>query len=789
MSVVLAAVLVSATGSAQPPAQAAGSSWRTENVLPKWLLADRVGVADPDRRVDVDVLLADPRLGLARAYAAAVVDPAGGHYHRFLTPGQYASRFGVRAASRAAVEHWLAEGGLRVGGTVGAGDLLEASGTVAELQRLFRLRLGTYRSGPSTFLANDLPPAVPARLPIAAVIGLNDLQRFVVPHPARPAAARPGPALDRFSGQVDVRTLWRSYDAPPDDAGQGVSMGVFMSGNTVPVIGSLRIFEDAEALPRVPVRVVHDQPGPAQDFAANTGAAEWMLDTQASTGMAPKVRSLALYTAKSLSDADLAAGFAYWAADPNGPTLMSASLGSCEAFPVFSDTGRGEFDVKVGNDVQDAVERSLLQAFTEGRTLFAASGDTGSSCPAVGPVARVAGRDVDEPVPARDYPAASPWDTAVGGTVLAFGEHGVRAAEQAWASGGGGPALFIPEPVWQRGEAHVNTGCLVTDHDGVPLPAGTICRGVPDVAALSGNGEQAFSVRTYDGPDSESGTSVSSPLMMGMWARVVAAAHHPLGPAAPAIYRLTPAARARDFYDVTAGEAAGNGLYFPGPGWDYTTGYGVPDIAALTTDLAGSTSPVDSPSPPAVPDPATGDAVACLPFGTSPVGNVAVSALGDPGTSRDITSAAMTLTPDGRSLAITVRGPQLGPKVPLTSAATTMTVQWIYHDRTYQARTSADTSGNLTGELTATTNTRQAAPVDNPAEPVENPAGPVAFTAAYGPGRLTMRIPLTDIGSPPAGARLRYPVALSGTDSGVDDVAGPTDDYTVAQHCTGPAPP
>jgi hypothetical protein len=65
----------------------------------------------------------------------------------------------------------------------------------------------------------------------------------------------------------------------------------------------------------------------------------------------------------------------------------------------------------------------------------------------------------------------------------------------------------------------------------------------------------------------------------------------------------------------------------------------------------------------------------------------------------------------------------------------------------------------------------------------------VAFTAAYGPGRLTMRIPLTDIGSPPAGARLRYPVALSGTDSGVDDVAGPTDDYTVAQHCTGPAPP
>src|SRR5262249_45548287 len=159
-----------------------------------------------------------------------------------------------------------------------------------------------------------------------------------------------------------------------------------------------------------------------------------------------------------------------------------------------------------------------------------------------------------------------------------------RKSEETWAFTGGGSALFIPRPDWQRAEAAVNRPCALTDYDGVLQPPGTLCRGVPDIAALSGSDLQGLYIGNYDKPADASGTSLSSPLAMGSWARVVAAAKNRIGPAAPAIYGLSPQQRAHDFYDVTAGELVGNGLNAPGPGWDYTSGYGVPDIAHLAQD-------------------------------------------------------------------------------------------------------------------------------------------------------------------------------------------------------------
>ena len=50
---------------------------------------------------------------------------------------------------------------------------------------------------------------------------------------------------------------------------------------------------------------------------------------------------------------------------------------------------------------------------------------------------------------------------------------------------------------------------------------------------------------------------------------------------APVLYRLAIAHRS-DFHDVTAG---GNRYYDAGPGWDYATGLGSPDVWNLTRDL------------------------------------------------------------------------------------------------------------------------------------------------------------------------------------------------------------
>jgi pseudomonalisin len=72
---------------------------------------------------------------------------------------------------------------------------------------------------------------------------------------------------------------------------------------------------------------------------------------------------------------------------------------------------------------------------------------------------------------------------------------------------------------------------------------------------------------------------------MGMWARVQGAAGHNLGFAAPLLYQAGKNATtgARDFFDITVG---GNGIHVATPGWDYTTGWGTPNVGSLIADVA-----------------------------------------------------------------------------------------------------------------------------------------------------------------------------------------------------------
>jgi subtilase family serine protease len=74
------------------------------------------------------------------------------------------------------------------------------------------------------------------------------------------------------------------------------------------------------------------------------------------------------------------------------------------------------------------------------------------------------------------------------------------------------------------------------------------------------------------------GTSLSSPLAMGSWARIETSHNNKLGFAAPLIYQLAnggPTASSPDFNDVTIGA---NGLFTALPGYDYVTGLGSWDI-------------------------------------------------------------------------------------------------------------------------------------------------------------------------------------------------------------------
>ncbi|HEX3607428.1 MAG TPA: S53 family peptidase [Candidatus Dormibacteraeota bacterium] len=557
------------------------------------------GAPDPATVIHVGVGLAHPDPAGEAALLGALYDPQSPLFHHFLTPAQVAQRFGVAPAVRDTLTSWLTAGGLTVSHVGGAGDYVQATGTVTRVEQLFRTALATYTAQGRTFFANRSAPSVPSGLPVISVMGLNSLQRF---HTfTRTSGIK--------TGQLSAEDLWSIYHQPPENQGQGTSMAIFGAGQVENVIADLRTFETRHGFPQVVTHVHFTGAGPHDD---PSGAAEWDLDSQASTGMAPLTRELHYYFGSTLADADVATSFSSWVSDPRGPLQANASFGECETGPlnpILSNPAldpvnpdqnpKAQYGTELGNNLQPVAEQILAQGVMEGRTLFVSTGDTGSSCPALVLPGAGAGNGVlNQVVPLTNYPASSQYAVGVGGTVLYSdgAPRAQRSVEYAWPFTGGGSALLIPAPPWQRATRNNMVPCLV-DSQGMPTNTGQPCRGVPDVTAVSGDAVSNGYTVIVNGRDfSGGGTSLSSPLWMGMWARIQAASTNPLGNgfADPVLYRVgnDPAKAASDFHDITVGD---NGVYAATTGWDYVSGFGSPDVTNLMRDVDGRTTPLVGP--------------------------------------------------------------------------------------------------------------------------------------------------------------------------------------------------
>ncbi|HTZ44479.1 MAG TPA: protease pro-enzyme activation domain-containing protein, partial [Jatrophihabitans sp.] len=151
----LALLLASATGVAFTLPVAAQADTPslftvTQNVLPGLAHATDLGPAADSTPMSLVVTVHRPDVAGEKALLAAEHDPSSPSYRHFLTPSQFAQRFGVPAGQRSAVSGYLTGGGLRVDSVSVAGDEYSVRGSAAQVASVFRTSFHTYRYGSTT---------------------------------------------------------------------------------------------------------------------------------------------------------------------------------------------------------------------------------------------------------------------------------------------------------------------------------------------------------------------------------------------------------------------------------------------------------------------------------------------------------------------------------------------------------------------------------------------------------------------------------------------------------------
>ena len=486
--------------------------------------------------------------------------------------------------------------------------LVSAQGTIAQAEQAFNTSLVDFTLSGMPAYAPAGPVMVPASLGniVLQVLGLSnaaEISRKLSANQNIQVMGRTSTfVMNPAAGGADLSiagltpgNLRTAYDAGTTSTGGNTVVAVVSEGSDLQqVIADLRQFELENQLPLIPVEVRQVEPVPnPQD---TSGDDEWALDSQSITGLAYNVKELIFYNTASLNDSDTILANDAFATDDIA-TVGNMSYGGCE--DVEDSTLKDNLG-SVGTNVFDEV---FAEAVAQGQTWSASAGDAGAAC---GVVTNLATPDSGVPSSV-EYPASSPEVVAVGGTSLFVNSNYNYVTELAWDAGGGGTSNLEPAPTWQF------------DDLAVPTASTAGLRAVPDIAMAAGpEGAAGAGVGTYaeivvDGADAGVlGTSWSSPLNVGAWARLESARCNNLGFEAPIIYGLDttqePGSTADGFHDVLLGS---NGEYSAGPGWDYTTGYGSFDIALVDAALnsAGYTAEADCVPPNQVPAPTAALAV------------------------------------------------------------------------------------------------------------------------------------------------------------------------------------
>ncbi len=491
-----------------------------------------VAPADPNERLEVTVLVRR-RAGEA-LHALAAQFAAGNASVACLSREEFAARHGADAADLAAVRTFASAHGLVVVLEHAARRTVMLSGTVAQFNAAFGVRLQRMQHDSCSYRGRTGSIQLPSSLEgvVEAVLGLDSRPQAEAHFRVRPAAS----AATSFT-PPQVASL---YGFPASTGlGQCVAL-IELGGGFRPADLSTYFKGLGVGSPTVTaVSVDHAQNTPTGD--ANGPDGEVMLDIEVVGAIVPQA-TIAVYFAPNTDAGFLDAITTAIHDTTNKPSVMSISWGGAESTWT--------------SQAMTAMDDAFQAAATLGITVCVASGDNGSS------------DGVSDGGDHVDFPASSPFALGCGGTSLKA-TPSVISGEVVWNDGtsggasGGGISAFFATPTWQATLSAVTAAGTHT-----PLSM----RGVPDI---SGNAdpETGYEVRVDGAASVIGGTSAVAPLWAALLARLNQSSGQPAGLINPKLYQAPTALR-----DITSGN---NGDFAATAGWDACTGLGSPNGAAL----------------------------------------------------------------------------------------------------------------------------------------------------------------------------------------------------------------
>jgi subtilase family serine protease len=573
--------------------------------VPPWATAANFkGTTSSDDAVGFRVYLGLRNADQAEALARAVSDPSSSSFHKFLTPGDFQNSFAPTQAQVNNVRSWLQGQGFTIDYTPTNNHYVAAEGTASQVESAFGVQLNEYTVNGLTLRAPASELTVPSSVStdVVGVLGIDQSMALVQPFNrvdtnAPPSAGfRNSPPCSRYWAENVASTL-PTYDGqtlpyapcgytPPQlrEAYGADRAGADGTGTTVAVVdayASPTIVNDVNQYianndPANPLKSGQFKqviaPGtqrrpenPRQDPQGWYG--EETLDIEAVHAMAPGANIVFVGAPNNYRDLDAAVNHVV---DHRLADIITNSYG----FPTeFLPAGY----IKPVND-------TFIQAALEGITVLFSSGDNGDELGIRG--YRTA-----------DWPASSPWVTAVGGTSLAAGTglvpgpqpgtqvgNGTYVFETGWSTtrnrlfdgrtcsgfltpsaawcstevylygSGGGTSRLFPEPDWQQGVVPA----ALTQPSGFTPSFTRPGRVVPDISAdgdpntgmLIGQ-TQTFSTGPAYGEFRIGGTSLASPLMAGMFALSAELRNASLGFVNPLLYGSSVRSTIRDVGKVT----------------------------------------------------------------------------------------------------------------------------------------------------------------------------------------------------------------------------------------------